>query len=153
MNHNGMVAGSDRQATHRFPRMLRRALVFDRVGQRTNTGDFYLNGIAILHPERRLPSGSHATRRSRDYDVARPQCMNGRNILDQPLNLMVHLTDACVLDLHAVEPRRQLLRIRVTKLIRCHHPRAKGAGTFKVFSRAELNGMALPIAHAAVIED
>src|SRR5581483_5522072 len=110
-----------------------------------------LDHIARLHPQRRGAAGADAAWRAGDDHVARLEPREGRAVFDLARDIENHLADEGILNHLAVEPGLQPERSELAGLVGGDHPWAKGASIRKVLARRELVGVALIIAHAALV--
>src|SRR5882672_5332145 len=123
----------------------------DRVLEDADLVDLDLDLVAGLHPDRRVAARADAAGRAGDEHVARLQRGPARDVLDDLRDLEDHLLGGGVLHALAVQAARQRQsRIR-RNLVRGHHPRTEGAGVREVLAGGPLHGMALPVAHRALV--
>src|SRR3954451_17192113 len=74
------------------------SLVDDIDAQSPDAGDFHVDLVAGLHPERRLAAKTHAVGRAGGDHVARLQPGHGREILDDGGDVEDHVIGGVVLD-------------------------------------------------------
>src|SRR4029453_4466193 len=84
------------------------SLVDDIDAQSPDAGDFYVDLVAALHPERRLAAQTDSVGRAGGDDVARLQPGHGREIFDDGGDVEDHVIGRVVLHHAAVQPRREL---------------------------------------------
>src|SRR6267154_2897281 len=75
----------------------------------------------------------------------------GRDVIDEPRDAVNHLLGGGVLHDLAVEAGLQNQLLAVRDLAARDHPRAESAGAAEVLACSPLQGVALPIAHRAVV--
>src|SRR5215467_2201844 len=124
------------------------SLVDDIYAQGSYSGDLDFQLVAGLHPERRLAAEPDAVRRAGGDDVARLQPGHGREILDDGGDVEDHVIGGVVLHHVAVQPRRQLERLRIGNDVGGHHPRTEWAGGGEVLAGG--HRMPLEVAYADI---
>src|SRR2546430_15542186 len=122
------------------------SLVDDIDAQGADAGNLDLELVAGLHPERWLAAEPDAVRRSGGDDVARLQPGYGREIFDDGGDVEDHVIGRVVLHHVAVEPRRELERLRIGNDVGGDHPGAERPGGREVLAGG--NRMLLGVAHA-----
>src|SRR5258708_38039930 len=118
--------------------------------QSPDARDLDLDPVATFHPERRLAPEPDAVGRAGGDDVARLQPGHGREIFDDGGDVEDHVIGRVVLDHVAVQPRRELERLRIGNDVSGDHPRTERPGGREVLAGGDR--MLLEVAHADVEE-
>src|SRR5580700_8945211 len=119
--------------------------------QRADAGDLDFERVARLHPQRRLAAVADAFGRACGDDVARRQRGEVGAEGDDLRDRIDQLVGAGMLDLLAVQPRRQGELARVGNLVAGDEPWPERAGTGKILAGGD--GEFLIIPHRAVDQD
>src|SRR5438105_4625112 len=128
-----------------------RSAVGDRVLEDADLVDLDLDLVAGLHPDGRVAPRADAAWRAGDEHIARHERCPGRDVLDDLRDLEDHLLGGGVLHALAVQAAGERHLGSRRDLVGAHHPRPEAAGLREVLARGPLDGMALPVAHRAVV--
>src|SRR5918999_684030 len=123
----------------------------DAVLEDADLVDLDLDLVAGLHPYRGIPARADATGRARDQHVAGQERGPGGYVFDDLGNLEDHLLGGGVLHALAVQAAGERHRGAGRNVVGGHHPRAEAAGLREILARSPLDGVALPVAHRAVV--
>src|SRR3954463_6990140 len=133
------------------PSLISGSAVGDRVLEDADLVDLDFDLVAGLHPQRRIAARADAAGRAGDQHVAGLQRRPCRDVLDDLGDLENHLLGGRVLHALAVQAARELELAARRNFIGRHHPRAEGAGLREVLAGGPLHGVALPVAHRALV--
>src|SRR4051812_13336766 len=131
--------------------LMRRSAVGDGVLQDADLVDLHFHLVAGLHPHRRVAARADAAGRAGNQHVARQERGPGGDILDDLRDLEDHLLGARVLHALAVQPAGERYARVGRDLVRGDEPWPEAAGLREVLACGPLHGMALPVAHRAVV--
>ncbi len=123
------------------------------VAQRSDLLDRQFADVSRFHEDRRLAGETDPRRRAGRDQVAGRERHERRDIRNDVADAEHHVVGIAFLKGLAVKLELQAEVTRVTNFVRGHYPRPESAGGKEVLARADLLGVVLPIADAAVVED